>query len=59
MKRVKAGVMAQTIQYTAVVLKVTESDNDVIFCLQLLSKSLTCTLHLSVSGCKQFIFIIV
>ena len=25
----------------------TKSDSDVIFCLQLLSKTLTCTLHLS------------
>ena len=27
----------------------TKSDSDVIFCLQLISKTLTCTLHLSLS----------
>ena len=32
------------------IVVLTKSDSDVILCLQLLSKTLTCTLHLSMQG---------
>ena len=35
----------------------TKSDSDVIFCLQLLSKTLTCTLHLSQRESIDHLFI--
>ena len=34
-------------KYNPATVALTKSDSDVVFCLQFLSKTLTCTLHLS------------